>query len=100
MQKVRDLAPHTIKIEVEATSLEEVRQCLACGVEIIMLDNMSLEMMREAVRVVNRRATVEASGGVNLESVRDIAATGVDIISIGALTHSAPASDISMRLKS
>lgn len=100
VQKVRSRAPHTIKIEVETTTLEEVRQCLACGVEIIMLDNMSLEMMQEAVRIVNRRALVEASGGVNLESVRDIAATGVDIISIGAITHSAPASDISMRLES
>lgn len=99
VQKVRSSAPHTIKVEVETTTLEEVRQCLACGVEIIMLDNMSHEMMREAVRLVDRRALLEASGGVNLDSVRDIAATGVDIISIGALTHSAPASDISMRLQ-
>ncbi|MEJ2688557.1 MAG: carboxylating nicotinate-nucleotide diphosphorylase [Deltaproteobacteria bacterium] len=99
VQKVRSRAPHAIKIEVETTTLDEVRQCLACGVEIIMLDNMSLELMQEAVRIVNHRALVEASGGVNLGSIRDIAATGVDIISIGALTHSAPASDISMRLK-
>jgi nicotinate-nucleotide pyrophosphorylase (carboxylating) len=99
VQKVRSCAPHSIKIEVETTTLDEVRQCLACGVEIIMLDNMSLEMTLEAVRIVNHRALIEASGGVNLGSIRDIAATGVDIISIGALTHSAPASDISMRLK-
>ena len=99
VQKVRDRVPHTIKVEVETTDLDEVRQCLECRVEIIMLDNMSLEMMREAVGLVNGRALVEASGGVNLESVERIAATGVDIISIGALTHSAPASDISMRLE-
>lgn len=99
VQKVRFRAPHAIKIEVETTTLDEVQQCLACGVEVIMLDNMSLELMQEAVRIVNHRALVEASGGVNLGSIRDIAATGVDIISIGALTHSAPASDISMRLK-
>lgn len=99
VQKVRNRAPHTIKIEVETATLDEVRQCLACGVDIIMLDNMSLEMMREAVGLVNRQALIEASGGVSLDSVERIAATGVDIISIGALTHSAPASDISMRLK-
>lgn len=94
----RASAPHTIKIEVEAENMDQVRECLACGVEIIMLDNMDCESMRHAVALTNGRALLEASGGVNLKNVRQIAETGVNIISIGALTHSAPACDISMRL--
>jgi len=88
--------PHTIKIEVETDTLEQVQECLACGVEIIMLDNMKPATMARAVRQIDGRAVVEASGGVNLGTVREIAETGVDIISIGALTHSAPACDIGM----
>jgi len=91
--------PHSLKIEVETTSLDEVRQCLSCGVDIIMLDNMAPAMMHDAVRMVDGRVLLEASGGITLDNIREIAATGVDIISIGALTHSAPASDISMRLE-
>jgi nicotinate-nucleotide pyrophosphorylase (carboxylating) len=98
VRKVRARAPHTCKIEVETENLEQVRECLECGVEVIMLDNMNLTLMQQAVKLVNRRALVEASGGVNLANVRKIAKTGVDIISVGALTHSAPAQDISMRL--
>ena len=71
-------------------------ECLACGVDIIMLDNMSCATMTEAVRKIRGRALVEASGGVNLTTVAAIAATGVDIVSVGALTHSAPSCDIGM----
>ncbi|MFA7384069.1 MAG: carboxylating nicotinate-nucleotide diphosphorylase [Desulfurivibrionaceae bacterium] len=95
---LRDKAPHTLKIEVETENLAQVAECLACGVEIIMLDNMAPALMREAVALIGGRALVEASGGVNLGNVREIAETGVDLISVGALTHSARAVDISMRL--
>lgn len=95
---LRDKAPHTLKIEVETENLTQVEECLACGVEIIMLDNMAPALMRQAVVMISGRALVEASGGVNLANVREIAETGVDLISVGALTHSAKAVDISMRL--
>jgi len=96
VQRVRRTAPHTIRIEVETDTLEQVAECLDCGVDIIMLDNMSCETMKEAVLRIGGRALVEASGGVNLTTVAAIAATGVDIISVGALTHSAPSCDIGM----
>jgi len=92
----RGRIPHTLKIEVETGSLDEVRQALDARVDIIMLDNMNLTQMREAVALIDGRALVEASGGVNLERVRDIAETGVDLISVGALTHSYTSVDISM----
>jgi nicotinate-nucleotide pyrophosphorylase (carboxylating) len=96
VRRVRVKAPHTIKIEVETDTIDQVDDCLACGADIIMLDNMSPETMKEAVRRIRGRALVEASGGVNLDTVRAIAECGVDIISIGALTHSAPSCDIGM----
>ena len=96
---MREKVPHTMKIEVEASTMEQVRECLSCSVDIIMLDNMEPAMMREAVKLAGGRALLEASGGINLDNVREVAETGVDYISIGALTHSAPACDISMRLK-
>jgi len=96
--RVRKYAPHTLKIEVETENLKQVQECLSAGVDIIMLDNMPVEMMQEAVRLVKGKALLEASGGVNLENVRRIAETGINIISIGALTHSAPACDISMEM--
>ncbi len=96
VQKARKQVPHSIRIEVETDTMEQVEECLRCGVEIIMLDNMSPATMREAVRLIAGKAIVEASGGVNLETVRGIAETGVDIISIGGLTHSAPSCDIGM----
>lgn len=89
---------HLLRIEVETKNIAEVREALAVKAEVIMLDNMSLEAMREAVQVINGRAQVEASGNVTLETVRSIAETGVDFISAGALTHSAPAADISMKI--
>ncbi|WP_298273283.1 carboxylating nicotinate-nucleotide diphosphorylase [Geobacter sp.] len=97
--RARAYIPHTMKIEVETETLAEVKEALAAGAEIIMLDNMDLETMSEAVALIDGRALVEASGGVNLETVRDIAGTEVDIISVGALTHSARAMDISMLLE-
>ncbi len=96
VQRVRKKVPHTIRIEVETDTIEQVRRCLDCGVDIIMLDNMSIETMTKAVKLINKQALVEASGGISLETVRDVARTGVDIISVGALTHSAPACDIGM----
>lgn len=89
-------ASHTIKVEVEVTSLEEVREALAGGAHVLLLDNMSVEQMRQAVAIVNHRAATEASGGITLDIVRAVAETGVDLISVGALTHSVKALDISM----
>ncbi len=94
--RVREQIPHTIRIEVETDTLQQVQECLECAVDIIMLDNMNVEMMTGAVQIINGRALVEASGGVSLETVEAIAGSGVDIISIGALTHSAPSCDIGM----
>lgn len=96
VERVRARIPHTIRIEVETDTLAQVKECLDCGVDIIMLDNMSPVMMAEAVRFIEGRALVEASGGVNIDTIESIAMTGVDIISIGALTHSAPSCDIGM----
>jgi len=98
ISRARAYIPHTLKIEIETETLEQVDEALAAGADIIMLDNMSLVDMRTAVAVIAGRALVEASGGVNLETVRAIAETGVDIISVGALTHSPRAMDISMLL--
>ena len=94
----RTFIPHTMKIEVETENLAEVAEAVACGADIIMLDNMDLAGMREAVALIAGRSLVEASGGVNLDTVRSIAETGVDLISVGALTHSACAMDISLLL--
>jgi nicotinate-nucleotide pyrophosphorylase (carboxylating) len=99
VQRARAYIPHTLKIEIETETLAEVREALAAGADIIMLDNMDLPTMAEAVAIIGGRALVEASGGVNLTTVRAIAETGVDIISVGALTHSARAMDISMLLE-
>ena len=90
---------HMVKIEVETRDLAEVREALAAGADIIMLDNMSNEMMREAVKIIDGRAKTEASGGITLETIAEVAKTGVDIISLGALTHSVKAFDISMKMK-
>ncbi|MCC6346734.1 MAG: carboxylating nicotinate-nucleotide diphosphorylase [Nitrospirales bacterium] len=90
---------HLLKVEVEVKDMDEVRDALDAGADIIMLDNMSLIVMAEAVRFVQGRALLEASGNVSLTTVRSIAETGVDIISVGALTHSARAADISMKIR-
>lgn len=99
VRQARAGAPHTLKVEVEVTTLDELDDALAAGADIVLLDNMSNEEMAEAVRRTNGRALLEASGGVSLERVRSIAETGVDLISVGALTHSAPALDISLELQ-
>jgi nicotinate-nucleotide pyrophosphorylase (carboxylating) len=96
IRRARQKLPHTLKIEIETRNFDEVGEALAAGADIIMLDNMSLDEMSEAVARIDKKALVEASGGVNLESVRGIAETGVDIISVGALTHSVRGADISM----
>jgi nicotinate-nucleotide pyrophosphorylase (carboxylating) len=85
---------HLLKIEVEVETLEQVEQALQAGAEVIMLDNMSPAMLAEGVKLIGKRAIVEASGGVSLESVTAVARRGVDLISVGKLTHSAPAADI------
>ncbi len=85
-----------LKVEVETDTLDQVRDAVAAGADIILLDNMSLSMLREAVKLVHGRALTEASGGVSLGTVRAIAETGVDYVSVGALTHSARAVDIAL----
>lgn len=96
---VKKSIPHTVKIEVETESLEEVQEALDCGVDIIMLDNMTNDQMAEAVKLINKRALAEASGNVSEETIAGIAKTGVDIISVGKLTHSANSVDISMNIE-
>ncbi len=96
---VRAQIPAGIKIEVETTSLEEVREALAAGADIIMLDNMGNAEMAEAVRIINGQAKTEASGNMSIPRLREVAATGVDYISVGALTHSVKALDISMNIQ-
>ncbi len=98
IRRARIYAPHGIKIEIEVSSIDQLKEALAAGAEAILLDNMDVLTMREAVTLAKGKAVLEASGGVNLKNVREIAETGVDMISIGALTHSAPACDISLRL--
>ncbi len=91
-------AHHLTKIEVEVESLQDLIQAMESGADIVMLDNMSVDDMREAVRIVGGKILLEASGGVSLDNVREIANTGVDIVSVGALTRSAPGVDISLQL--
>ncbi|MCE2404698.1 MAG: carboxylating nicotinate-nucleotide diphosphorylase [Dehalococcoidia bacterium] len=92
-------APHTIKVEVEVTNLEELEEVLDAGAHVILLDNMSPEEMSRAVKLVDGRAVLEASGGIDMETVRAVAETGVDLISVGALTHSPTALDLSLDLE-
>ena len=99
VEQVRSRVPSGIKIEVETSTIAEVREALDMQADIIMLDNMPNEMMKTCVGLINHRAKVEASGNMNLERVKEVAATGVDYISIGALTHSVTALDISMNIK-
>ncbi len=97
VKALREKAGHMLKIEVEARTLEEVKEALDCGTDVIMLDNMSCEEMKEAVKLTGGKAKLEASGNVTLDNIKEIAETGVDIISLGALTHSVKAFDISMK---
>jgi len=96
IKKAKESLPHTVKIEVEVEDLSGVKEALEAGADIIMLDNMEINKMIEAVRLIERRAIVEASGGVKLDNIYQVAATGVDLISVGALTHQIKALDISL----
>ena len=96
IQRARERAPHTLKIEVEVTNLHQLEEALDGRADIVLLDNMSVEDMAEAVRITGGRVLLEASGGITLENVAAVASTGVDLISVGALTHSVKALDISM----
>lgn len=98
VKRARLAAPHTTKIEVEVETIEQVYEALEARADILLLDNMSPETMRHAVKLVDKRALTEASGGITLDQVRAVAATGVDLISVGALTHSAMPMDISLNL--
>jgi nicotinate-nucleotide pyrophosphorylase (carboxylating) len=89
---------HLFKIEVEVKNLKELKEAIESGADIIMLDNMSVRDMKEAVKIAKGRVMLEASGNISLENVREVAETGVDLISVGALTHSAPAVDISLKI--
>jgi nicotinate-nucleotide pyrophosphorylase (carboxylating) len=99
VNKSRAYAPHTMRIEVEVRDMREVDQALDAGADVILLDNMTVEQIQAAVEHVGARALTEASGGVTEENVAAIAATGVDIISVGALTHSVTALDLSLVLR-
>lgn len=94
--RARQAVPHTLKIECEVRDLNEVKEALEAGADILLLDNMDLEQLREAVALIDQRAVTEASGGVSLDTVRAIAETGVRMVSVGALTHSSRAVDISL----
>lgn len=95
---LREKIGHMVKIEVEVRTEDELREALACKADVIMLDNMTTEQMKKCVEIADGKAVLEASGNVTLERMREIAETGVDIISVGALTHSVKAFDISLRI--
>ena len=99
VQQVRDYITPGVRIEVETTCIEEVKEALTPGADIIMLDNMSTSLMAEAVRLVDKKAKTEASGNMTLSRIREVATTGVDYISVGALPHSVTALDISMNIQ-
>jgi nicotinate-nucleotide pyrophosphorylase (carboxylating) len=96
VRRAHEGAPHTLRIEVEVENLAELDEAISAGADIVLLDNFSLDMLRSAAAIGKGRVTLEASGGVSLETVRAIAETGVDFVSCGALTHSARAIDLTM----
>ena len=96
VNKLRKSISHAHKIEVECDTIEQVKEALNCNVDIIMLDNMSVDKMKEAVELINHRAIVEASGKVDINSLREIASTGVDIISSSAIVAKAPTMDLGL----
>ena len=98
VQQARQVVPHTAKIEVEVETVEQVDEALAAGADILLLDNMPPGIMQRIVQEVGDRAVTEASGGITLDKLKNVAATGVDLISVGALTHSAMPMDISLTL--
>ncbi|MBN1225965.1 MAG: carboxylating nicotinate-nucleotide diphosphorylase [Deltaproteobacteria bacterium] len=98
IQKVRETAPHTLKVEVEVEDIRGLEEALTAGADVVLLDNMSLEDMKKAVLVAKGRVLLEASGGVTLETVGEVVKTGVNLVSVGALTHSARSVDISLEV--
>ena len=98
IERARDHTGHMVKIEVEVDTLEQLEQALAHPIDAILLDNMQIATLEQAVQIINGRVIAEASGGVTLDTVRSIAETGVDLISVGALTHSSTALDIGLDL--
>jgi len=98
VRRARAEVPHTVKVEVEIDRVDQLEEALAAGADIVLLDNMSVENMSMAVQINRKRTLLEASGGIRLENAARVAATGVDLISVGALTHSSPSVDISMHL--
>ncbi|HOA34360.1 MAG TPA: nicotinate-nucleotide diphosphorylase (carboxylating), partial [Clostridiales bacterium] len=99
VKTVRQHIGHTVTIEVETRNLAEVKEALDAGADIIMLDNMTVDEMKEAVKLIGGRAKTEASGNITLDNIKEVAETGVDIISMGAITHSVKAFDISMKIR-
>lgn len=97
VNSARKNIPHTVKIEVETENIEQVKEALECKADIIMLDNMDIQTMKEAVKIINKEAVVEASGNMGDKDLLEVASTGIDIISIGALTHSVKSADISLK---
>lgn len=98
VKRAKAKTPHPMKVEVEVKDLDEVRTALGAGADIILLDNMDLGTMRKAVKIVNKKALVEASGNINKDNVKGVARTGVDFISMGSITHSVPAKDLSLEI--
>lgn len=98
VQALRGKIGHMVKIEVEVRTMDELKEALSAGADVIMLDNMSCEQMAECVKFVDGKAKLEASGNITAQNIREVAQTGVDIISLGALTHSVKCFDISMRI--
>ena len=99
LERVRTSVGHTVTVELEVDTFEQLEEGLAVGVDAVLLDNMTVEELRRAAAMVDGRAVTEASGGVTLDNIAEIAATGVDVISVGALTHSAPSLDVSLELE-
>ena len=100
IQRARECIHHLMKIEVEVADFAQVREAVAAGADIIMLDNMGADQIRKALKIIAGRALVEVSGGVTIENLKRLALTGVDLISIGALTHSVRSVDLSMTINS
>jgi nicotinate-nucleotide pyrophosphorylase (carboxylating) len=98
VEKIRANVPHTVKIQVEVDDLKGLEEAMRVGADAVLLDNMSIDEMKEAVSVAGGRVLLEASGGITLETIKEVAQTGVDLISVGALTHSARSVDISLEI--
>ncbi|MBU4287599.1 MAG: carboxylating nicotinate-nucleotide diphosphorylase [Proteobacteria bacterium] len=99
IERIKDKLPHLVKIEVEVSNLDEVKEAIEAGADVIMLDNMDIDHIKEAIDFIKRKAVVEISGGITIDRLNQLADTGVDIISAGALIHAARSVDISMRIK-